>query len=387
MTTAEKLVRIAENEPKVYEAGRKEGMSFVADNVGNALKGSASGEAVALKDVSPLEHNLRVRVESKNLAANVWSAHGDNTILENGIVTQIEADTYETIYLKAQVYQDTTLISGADVLSMTSIGIHSISFAKATAGNTLMFGINGRARDTVIRIDITDLPEGVYTVSANFTNLTQGSISWCDIMLNKGTTASPYTPPISDLSAVKLLVQGANIFKYTSYWSDTCTYENGVVTQTITDTATILLIRVKDGAYGNLGSSDVITSTGRFSFPFVCNKEEKNIYIVLNGSQGDTAIIFCDVNLPVGTYVFSADLTNMTQGSISWKDMQIALIDTDYEPYKEPIEYAQGEDIKSIAPCTTIMTDTEGALITVGYNRDINEAFAELQKVIAQLGG
>ena len=39
----------------------------VSDNFANALKGSASGEIVALDDVSPITHDIGVRVWKKNL--------------------------------------------------------------------------------------------------------------------------------------------------------------------------------------------------------------------------------------------------------------------------------------------------------------------------------
>lgn len=172
----------------------------------NAIKAVASGTAIRLQDVSPLEHELKVRVESENLASDI--AVGGNTTLENGVATQITADTYAIIYTKAQVYQGSTFILGADVLTLTSTGRYSMQFTKPAKGDTLVFGINGQTLDTTVKIDIANLPEGVYTVSADFTNITQGSISWRDIMLNKGETAKPYTPPVSGLSAVKLLVQG-----------------------------------------------------------------------------------------------------------------------------------------------------------------------------------
>lgn len=65
---------------------------------------------------------------------------------------------------------------------------------------------------------------------------------------------------------------------------------------------------------------------------------------------------------------------------------------TEYEPYKTPTEYtpaADGtvSDVKSLYPTTTLMTDTEGAIIEAEYNRDINKAFAELQQAILSMGG
>ena len=63
-----------------------------------------------------------------------------------------------------------------------------------------------------------------------------------------------------------------------------------------------------------------------------------------------------------------------------------------YEPYKEPIIYdvlvdGTVEGVKPIYPNTTLYTDTDGALVSIEYNRDINKAFAELQQAIISMGG
>lgn len=63
MEFKEQIQRILENVPKVYEAGS----SSIKNEVANALKGSASGSVVAMTDISPLEHELEVKVSRKNL--------------------------------------------------------------------------------------------------------------------------------------------------------------------------------------------------------------------------------------------------------------------------------------------------------------------------------
>ena len=56
--------------------------------------------------------------------------------------------------------------------------------------------------------------------------------------------------------------------------------------------------------------------------------------------------------------------------------------------YTAEIISGEGEaNVKSIYPSMTFLTDTDGVLIDVEYNRDINKAFAELQAAIINLGG
>lgn len=80
---------------------------------------------------------------------------------------------------------------------------------------------------------------------------------------------------------------------------------------------------------------------------------------------------------------------------------------TDYAPYvadisavklkaygkeEESVEYAINADgtvngVKSIYPITTLLTDTNGAIISVEYNKDLNKAFEELYNAIISTGG
>lgn len=143
-----------------------------------------------------------LKSEGANLAHSLSA--GANTTITDGVVTQIRADTYNTIYLKALLYEGSKLQSSSVVKSLYETGVHSVTFNKKGAENRLVFGINGSAFDTTINIDITDLPIGEYTSSANFTNITQGSISWKDTMLNIGSVAIPYKPYVGTLDTLAI---------------------------------------------------------------------------------------------------------------------------------------------------------------------------------------
>lgn len=59
MSIAEKLKTIAENEERVYRAGQ---ISVLESS--KALKGSAQGNPITVKDISPIQHNLALSVVS-----------------------------------------------------------------------------------------------------------------------------------------------------------------------------------------------------------------------------------------------------------------------------------------------------------------------------------
>lgn len=389
MTTAEKLVRIAENEPKVYEAGRKEGMSFVADNVGNALKGSASGETIVLKDVSPIEHNLGVRVESKNLlpypffdttkTANgiTFTDNGDGSITMNGVCSGGRAIFYlycrngkDSIF---NLNQNLTL-SGVPKNASDMGFFVEIACNNVNDGSTTWVGDNGTGWLLAPEWVLTDLyivvKEGSVLDNVTFYP-----------MLEKGITKTEYTSYLANLEAVKVIAQGKNFINSpdktvsgtTAWYSEklgSYTLPNGTyaiscdVKKSASAVPCIKLLRLKDGS----GVKEhAVISNGKMTTTFT-----------VDDSYGGGITIFLYSNLS----------GNAVETSCIYSNIQVELdTATEYEPYKEPIEYSQGEDIKSIYPSTTIMTDTKGALITVEYNRDINKAFAELQKAIAQLGG
>ena len=97
-------------------------------------------------------------------------------------------------------------------------------------------------------------------------------------------------------------------------------------------------------------------------------------------------------NLKIRQYV--GYITSADGDYITIDNLQVEIGDavTEYEEYKEPIEYSVSADgtvdgVTSIYPTTTLVTDTAGAVIDCTYNRDINKAFEELYNAIISTGG
>lgn len=145
-----------------------------------------------------MSHTKVKAIESKgaNLAHSFSAAI--NVTIKGGVVTQISADTRADFTFKCQTYIDDVYQETAQKMIYVT-GVHSLTFSKVGAEKKLIFGGGGAAIDTTIAIDISDLPKGKYTVSANFTNITQGYVSWRDIMLNEGENAIPYTPYVGTI--------------------------------------------------------------------------------------------------------------------------------------------------------------------------------------------
>ena len=171
-----------------------------------------------------------------------------NVTVENGVVKQDVADTREAIAVKVTGYNGSTFIETIGMVSnITTTGVVAIQIPKTNNLTMIIFGIIGAERDTLVNANVSHLVDGdTYTLSLNLTNITQGSISWCDMMLNEGSTALPYEPyfeGLRDTKVTELRSTGANILPY-PYHHKTRTHngitftDNGDGTVTVNGTST-----------------------------------------------------------------------------------------------------------------------------------------------------
>lgn len=227
---------------------------------GDALKGIASGEVVALKDVSPIEHNLKVEISGV-----------DNP--EAVKITTMGANLFDVSKTKDN--------SGNDYETYDA------------ATNTIIAHGNNHAAWDALGILTPLLPAGTYTM-----------------------------------------------FKGNGYRSELCAFSvnNAVI-----------------GKFTNYNYNQKITFT-----------------------VGEPFYLTIKYILGASSYPCSASAKDfmLLAGDVS---------EAEYEPYKEPTEYAYGEEIKSIYPSTTLMTDTAGAIMTVEYNKDANKVVKSLEDRISAL--
>ncbi len=134
--------------------------------------------------------------KSKNLLYRIVDA--GNVIIQfstsYAVATQRTADTSSVLKFKIVGYTatDYKYLAG----KVFGMGKLSITFTTpSTTGFTyVLFGANGSKIDTACRCDMDLKPSTTYTFTCNFTNITQGSISWKDMMLVEGSTAGEYEP-------------------------------------------------------------------------------------------------------------------------------------------------------------------------------------------------
>jgi len=355
----------------------------------NALRGTASGSAIRLTDVSPNEHMLGVKVKSKNLFdknnANIIAGYIDTNVIT-------AATTSRCIYIPCNpntTYTVSKIATARFVVAFTNV--------IPTAGTA----VTNRVQNyTATSITATSDADSKYIVvwiynSAYDTSITPDEIL-ATLQIEFGSVATAYAPYISDLSTVTVTRCRKNLIAY-PYFNTTKTL-NGITftvnsdgSVTVSGTATAQAyfklqqsFSLKKGQYffsgcptgGAGGTYSLYLSTSDYKF----YKADIGNGISINAEDDKTVSIVINIakDTTVNNLVFKPQL-------------ELGSTATAYEPYTVA-EYTPAADgtvsgVKSLYPTTTLMTDTEGAIIDAKYNRDINKAFAEMQQAILSIGG
>jgi hypothetical protein len=132
----------------------------------------------------------------KNLFSHKMVKNTDNATFHNGTATQVEADDKTFLQWKVQKYYDENYLGELSESAIRNeTGRIAFSFKKTAEFNNAKFGLNGTSRDTLITFDTSSLNNNeTYTLSFNIINVTQGSVAWNDIQLERGDKATTYEP-------------------------------------------------------------------------------------------------------------------------------------------------------------------------------------------------
>ena len=123
----------------------------------------------------------------KNIITN------DNLSYTNGVFKQKSADTRDELQWKIQGFKGNEYVKNLTATKVQKSGTVYLTFTKDSSFDNLRFGINGAKIDTLVRFDAYSLTDGkTYTISAKILNSTQGSVSWNNLQLEEGRTATTY---------------------------------------------------------------------------------------------------------------------------------------------------------------------------------------------------
>ena len=376
----------------------------------NALKGSATGEAIALKDTSPVEHIMDVKVRKKNLLPYPFVS---GTATSNGITFTDNND--------GSLHIEGTLTAARKYIFSNNLslkkGTYTISISiDGEIATGLFFYVRKTGVGNLVAMNLSNITSRTFTVTEDDSSIvvdlvmeSSGVGNYFNFtikpMLELGTVTTGWSPYIKDISAVKLNTLGKNLVDVTTAQLERSLYSGG-------SGSTVDIVGVEKSAgaaYAAVITYVPVLPNTTYSFSLnnstywlnrICQMNSNNICTINHAFYVSTANDYSEHTFTTNAYTryLMIQLKNKNEVAPTMEDLLKINLQieqgsaTEYEPYKEPVEYAVNPDgtvtnVVSMYPNITLATDTIGAVIDCEYNRDINKAFAELANAIISLGG
>lgn len=393
---------ISNAETRTNEAINRVDGAMVAINAAfaNAFKGKISGAAAQADDVSPIEHIVGCKVRSKNIyndnldylkqSKSTWAyENGELYVTFSYAVKFIELEEGKTYTFSCQSVRNAgdyggMFISAYDTTKTKSISLYD---QRKVLSPTVTF----------------TMPEGYPVVRLLFyvgtgAEGTEGAATYSNIMLEEGSVATGYVPYVNDLSTVKVTRCGRNLlpvqdletktsngitFTVNADKSVTC---NGTATANATFRLTPVNFKLPLGNYKLVGCPPEGSSDVRLQTNKVVNETATSA--AFDTGAGGTLKVTEECTL----YTYIAIISGQTVSNITFKPMLLMEGDTD-SSYEVPVfetfpAAADGtvNDVTSLSPDMTILTDIIGVLIDCEYNRDSNKVYTELYNFLEQGG-
>ncbi len=347
------------------------------NNYSNSLKANASGEVVRVDDVSPAQHDVKVKIHGKNQFD--MSKFETMTVSEYGYLSEVGENyivitTPESYAGNGNCGLALKLIDLCPTISPNktyTLSGESPSTNKCIyLRDTDKYWNYGTARE--LTEDDVNSRIAVYGYSAVHDDGT-GECKISNIQLEEGDTVTEYEPYI-DPTSMKVIRCGKNLLPY------------GTITF-VRNQNNVLPSPLPAGVYtisANITSNDTDNTKSAVIF---MNGSDNVAYISLDRGKSSHTFI---VEKPIEKVDFCASYNySQSEGdTATWADIQLEKenISTDYEPYTGE-EYTPNADgtvdgILSLAPTMTIFTDTEGANIDIEYNQDINVVAADINSAL-----
>jgi len=351
---------------------------------------------------------INTTVTGRNLLNPSTIRAGSNTTVSDGVATQINADSSTTLTFKCQGYRGTTLVFSKAV-NFTTTGTVAISFEKEIGVTEIKFGLNGKTKDSVVFANIADLPIGIYSLSVNFTNITQGSVSWKDMMINHGSAAEyePYkekqemtvsTP--NGLKGIPVASGGNHTDAEGQQWiCDEVDFERGVYVQRIN---TLIFDGTESWGtfadYPHLFTHDTTQDAQRNRTSVFCSHFPYDPGGLMEGKDGCRFAVGSVVQKIYKLYISSSIHTSVDTFK-AWLAERSAAGDPVtvyyvlYTPIETPLsgeQLAAFAQLRSCKPNTTVLNDA-GAYMDVQYAADtkiyVDDRYEELAEEIMNGGG
>jgi len=380
---------------KEYIEEKKDDMLGTNDVFAVAIKGRASGEAVSLDDTSPIEHNLTVKVRSKNLIAYPYKY---NTLTTGGVTFAVGEDggvtangTASSAFFPLEGGWGNTDTLIPDWLQVGKT--YTITDAVLLLTNRL----EGKAQLALSGTFI--MPEG-YRTYGIFINPKDGEVLENKVyypQLEEGAVATEYKL-YSDPQDATVIRCGKNLIPYPYKYQSLTT---GGVEHKVNEDGSITVNGTANGVWFALhGGWGVDTS-----LPVPSSFKVGKTYTITDGF----ALMFYDETKTLSQYYVSktfvmpdgyshyAVFFNPKDGAVYenrtlYPQLEEGSAATSWESPKEYKAYIPKQDgsvegITSLAPFMTLSADKKNLVIDAVYNKDTNKVIEMLINAIISLGG
>lgn len=372
-----------------------EGTLGVLDNLSNALKNTASGEVIRVDDVSPVEHNVKVKVQGKNLIPLPYKQYADGTngevrkgitvVCENGVII-LNGTATEDMGIQL-IDKQQIRVKGKYTLSGIANGTEKTYYMQPY--------INGEYQGPCSMQPVVYEWDGILTRLVLY--IKAGTVvENVEIrpQLEEGDTATEYEPYV-DPTSVTVTRCGKNLADLSKAVKDDVFVDNGNGTYTLT----------KQGQSGQRFSNSIpmfIKSGSSITFTFdivestTTQHEVTEISAALIHNDGTESAIIVknglirNITKDISQMRFFIHANESDGTYITLKNFQVEIGNTgsDYEAYKATETYTPNADgtltIASTAPTMTLLTDKD-VNIEAEYNQDINKVIKSLQDKINAL--
>ncbi len=389
-------------------------------NVANALRRSTRGKRGTLKDVSPLEHEVKIKMTADDMG--IFGVNENVKTVEfnqknDTVMLDTPSDSVHVILESGGIYTASgiiPLLDGQDLTQLSDFSELAITPTYGYSENITQVDLTYTVTDKVlswVRIEtLPQLPDAEpVTISGSFALEMSGQkiTGFCQVYgLDEDNPASQY--PENDTLYTKVTVYD----KSTSDITLTVGGKNFLKPPFANAKTTIRGVTFTPNADGTVVISGKNDGTGNSNFAF--NKKVSlpaGTYAINSGNEN--CICNAQIQRPDGTlyYKFNTvftlgegeNITNVyvqvVKGNTTEFDnvvvkpqIETGPTITEFEPYIEPLVYTPEADgtvkgVKSIYPSMSFLTNNPDVWLDIEYNRDLIKVIENLENAIIATGG
>ena len=337
------------------------------DRCANAIKAKASGEVVRVDDASSNEHFIECKVRSKNLFNTKADYKNGEYTYADGTLTI--SDRYIHKFIKVEAGKTYTFSCKSTRTGVDGGGVHIRAYKEDQKSYV---DIQGGSVISILSPTVTvTMPKGYpYIRLALYGHALAdgtGTATYTELMLEEGSEATGYVPYV-DPSTTTVTRCGKNIIPYP--YAETTVTKNGIT--------------FTDNGDGSIKINGTATAAASFNLAYVNNlgetifqpgsnsAENKAVtngkFTFSGGAMYNSVHKAIILNIPKGTTVDNLTVFPQAEYGTEATDFVLNQNTTNYKPNADGVV----EDIKSVAPTMTLLTDTENVVLEIEYNQDIN---------------